>query len=418
MLYKLEIENFLCFQERQIIDLTVSKPASLDQAHFAPVFAGATTKAPKTVFIYGANASGKSTVIKAMSLLAYFVINSYEDRKAAEIICQPFASNDMLKQPICLAIEFGDAMDPTLEINPEKTHGNGTYGIWRYELEVLRTNPKTVTVQKESLHQKPDGVGRWKRVFERNEGGLQGSKVFSLSNHTREIEKMPTVSSVISTLAWYEHKTSKALVRAAQGIFSNILLDKVDNMDSFLQYCLEFYQKNPDALKSLNQEIQRLDVGIKQMNVFSSSDGPFATFEHSGLDSSILWLMESQGTRSFVRSFPGIYAALQSGGIAIMDELDQSLHPDLLAEILHWFHSPRENPKAPTESLVDAQLWATCHSAPLMDYLLKEEIIFCEKDWHGRAQAYCLKEIKGVRRNERFSKKYLSGVYGGTPNIG
>ncbi len=411
MLYKLEIENFLCFRERQVIDLTVSKTASLDEAHFAPIFEGAITKAPKTVFIYGANASGKSTVVKAMSLLAYFVTNSYEDRKAAEIVCQPFASNDMLKQPVCLAIEFGDVMDPTLEINPEGTHGNGTYGVWRYELEVRRTNPKTVTIQKESLHQKPDGVGRWKRVFERNEGGLQGSKVFSLSNHAREIEKMPTVSSVISTLAWYEHKASKALVGAAQGIFSNILLDKVDNMDSFLQYCLEFYQKNPDALKSLNQEIQRLDVGIKQMEIISSPNDSIATFEHSGLDSPILWLMESEGTRSFVKSFPRIYAALQSGGIAIIDELDQSLHPNILPEILNWFHSPAENSQ-------DAQIWATCHSVPLMDDLLKEEIIFCEKDWRGHAQAYCLKEIQGVRRNERFSKKYLGGVYGGIPNIG
>ena len=64
MLYKLEIENFLCFRERQIIDLTVSKTASLDEAHFAPIFLGAAAKVPKTVFIYGANASGKSTVLK------------------------------------------------------------------------------------------------------------------------------------------------------------------------------------------------------------------------------------------------------------------------------------------------------------------------------------------------------------------
>ncbi|MCY3853152.1 MAG: ATP-binding protein [Gammaproteobacteria bacterium] len=414
MLYKLEIENFLCFRERQVIDLTASKTAALDEAHFASIFSGAAVKAPKTVFIYGANASGKSTVVKAMSLLAYFVTNSYDDRNAAGIICQPFASSDMLEKPVRLAVEFGDVMNPSLEIDPKGTHSNVTYGAWRYELELIRTNPKTVWVHMESLRQKPNGAGKWKRVFERNGGSLQGSKAFPLNNHTREIEKIPAVSSVISTLAWFEHKASKALANAAQGIFSNTFLDKFDNDSPFLKYCLEFYQANPEALKSLNQEIQRLDVGIRQMSIFSGStdsDGPFATFEHSGLDSPILWMMESQGTRSFVRSFPRIYAALQAGGVAIMDELDQSLHLNLLTEILHWFHSSAENPD-------DAQLWATCHSAPLMDDLLKEEIIFCEKDSHGCAQAYCLKEIQGVRRNERFSKKYLGGVYGGIPNIG
>lgn len=414
MLYRLEIENFLCFRERQILDLTVSKTASLDRAHFAPIFEGATTKAPKTVFVYGANASGKSTVVKAMSLLAYFVVNSYKDRNAAAIVCHPFANKDMLEQPVRLAIEFGGVMDLNPGIDLGETHGDGAHGVWRYELEVIRINAKTARVCKEVLRQKPNGASKWRRVFERDGENLRGSKVFSLDNHTREVEKIPAASSVVSTLAWYEHQASQVLVGAIQRIFSNILLDKMDDESLFLKYCLEFYLANPDVQKSLNREIQRLDIGIRQMKVFPSSTGsddPVAAFEHYGLDSPVLWMTESQGTRSFIRSFPQIHTALQSGGIAIMDELDQSLHLNLLTEILHWFHSRTENPD-------DAQLWATCHSVPLMDDLLKEEIIFCEKDWHGRSQAYCLKEIRGVRRNERFSKKYLGGVYGGIPNIG
>lgn len=411
MLYKLEIENFLCFRERQVIDLTVSKTASLDEAHFAPIFAGATTKAPKTVFIYGANASGKSTVVKAISLLSYFVVNSHKERYAADLVCQPFANDEMPKKPVCLAIEFGGTMNPVLDADSEVVPSNVVHGTWRYELEIIRNNTNTVRVHKESLRQKPNGVGRWRRVFERNGESLQGSKIFPLGNHTREIEKIPDESSVISALAWYEHRASKALVDAAQMIFTNILLDKFDYDGPLLRRCLELYLADPDALKTLNQEIQRLDVGIKQMSIFHGPDGPFATFEHSGLTPPVMWMMESQGTRSFVRSFPGIYAALQSGGIAVMDELDLSLHPNILPEILDWFHSPTANPDAP-------QLWATCHTASLMDDLLKEEIIFCEKDWNGNAQAYCLKEIQGVRRNERFSKKYLGGVYGGIPNIG
>ncbi len=410
MLYRLEIENFLCFRERQVIDLTVSKTAALDEAHFAPIFAGATVKAPKTVVIYGANASGKSTVVKAISLLAYFVINSYENRNAVDLIYQPFADEDMPKKPVYLAIEFGDTMDLVPEINPEEVSDDRTYGVWRYELEVVRVDAKTVRVHKEVLRQKPNGAGKWRRVFEWNGESLQGSKVFPLGNHAQEIEKIPAVSSVIGTLAWYEHKASKVLVNAARGIIGNILLDKFEG-DPFLKYCLEFYLANPDAIKSLNQEIQRLDIGIRQMSIVPGMNDPFATFEHYGLTAPVIWMMESQGTRSFVRSFFQIYAALQSGGVAVMDELDQSLHPNLLPEILHWFHSQTDNPDG-------AQLWATCHTAPLMDDLLKEEIIFCEKDRRGRAQAYCLKEIQGVRRNEHFTKKYLGGVYGGIPNIG
>ena len=411
MLYRLEIENFLCFRERQVIDLTVSKTAALDQAHFAPIFEGATVKAPKTVAIYGANASGKSTVIKALSLLAHFVVNSYENRNAIDLIYQPFANEDMPKKPVSLAIEFGDVMDLDFEADPKEARSNGAYGVWRYELEVIRANEKTVQVHKETLRQKPNGAGRWRRVFEWDGENLQGSKVFPLGNHLREIEKIPPVSSVIGTLAWYEHKASKALADAAQGVVGNILLDKFDGDSLFLKHCLAFYSANPDALESLNQEIQRLDIGIRQMSIVAGMNEPAAIFEHSGLTSPVVWMMESQGTRSFVRSFVQIYTALQSNRVALMDELDLSIHPNLLPEILGWFHSQTDNPD-------DAQLWATCHTASLMDDLLKEEIIFCEKDRNGRAQAYCLKEIQGVRRNEHFSKKYLGGVYGGIPNIG
>ncbi len=123
------------------------------------------------------------------------------------------------------------------------------------------------------------------------------------------------------------------------------------------------------------------------------------------------WILESHGTRSFVRYFPMVHVALATGGLAVIDEMDVSIHPLVLPEIVRWFHDPARNPNR-------AQLWMTCHAASLLEDLAKEEVFFCEKDSRGRTNVYGLQDIRNVRRTDNRYRKYLSGVYGAVPQIG
>ena len=93
------------------------------------------------------------------------------------------------------------------------------------------------------------------------------------------------------------------------------------------------------------------------------------------------------------------------------DEIDSTVHPMLLPEILRWFYDPVIN-------LHQAQLWISGHSASLLEDLQKEEIFFTEKDQQGRTKIFGLKDIEGVRRVDNFYQKYLGGVYGAVPSIG
>jgi uncharacterized protein len=120
---------------------------------------------------------------------------------------------------------------------------------------------------------------------------------------------------------------------------------------------------------------------------------------------------ESHGTRTFIRIFPLLVRALETGGIAVIDELDQSIHPIILPEIARWFYDTDRNPH-------NAQLWMTCHNASLFEGLIKEEVLFCEKDGDGRTAVYSLRDIQAVRRTDNFYRKYLDGVYGALPHIG
>ena len=122
-------------------------------------------------------------------------------------------------------------------------------------------------------------------------------------------------------------------------------------------------------------------------------------------------MLESNGTRRFVRIYPLLAQALEDGAVVLADELDLALHPALLAEVVRWFHDRERNPR-------DAQLWMTCQAPTLLDDLLKEEVFLCEKDVQGRSRVYGLRDVQGVRRDENLAKKYLGGVYGAVPHLG
>jgi hypothetical protein len=141
------------------------------------------------------------------------------------------------------------------------------------------------------------------------------------------------------------------------------------------------------------------------------ANGPIALFEHRGLATPLPVHLESHGTRLFVRIYPLLYQALETGGVAVVDELDLAIHPLVLPEMLRWFHDSERNP-------YDAQLWMTCNNASLLEDLVKEEILFCEKDDLGRTTVYGLRDVQAVRRSDNYYRKYLGGVYGAVPHLG
>jgi hypothetical protein len=222
------------------------------------------------------------------------------------------------------------------------------------------------------------------------------------------IDKVRNNASLISTLAQFDHKPSLRLQEIARTIVSNILIDRTEARDDD---AIRYYAGNFQAMDRLNREIQRIDLGIRKMDIVQGPNGPLAFFQHEGLQQPMPWLLESHGTRSFIRNFPLLQEALNNGGIAIVDEIDIAIHPLILPEIVRWFYDS-------TRNLLGAQLWITCHSATLLEELAKEEVFFCDKDAKGRTCVYGLQDIQNVRRSDNRYKKYLSGVYGAVPQIG
>lgn len=402
MLFELEIENFYSIRDKQTVDLRVAANAPDLPGRFAPIWPGASDRAAKVVAIFGPNASGKSTILRALSFVIWFVRDSFQLQPNARLPYERFNSNETLDAPTRLSISFGGLSDPD---NLTSEACRYTYSV---EIGGRRDQPQKVL--SEALHFWPAPARRKVRLFERDEEGkVSAAPAFGLSGFRQALDKVlrPNVS-VIATLTQLKHPFATKLWETAQTISTNILIERADGIE---EQMVRHYADNPKLIEALNREIERIDLGIRGMRVEQGPNGPIALFTHEGHDGPMPLFLESHGTRLFLRLYPFLLQALETGGIAVVDELDTAIHPMVLPEIIRWFHDPERNPD-------NAQLWMTCHNASLLEELVKEEVLFCSKSQTGRTEVYALQDVQAVRRDENYYRKYLGGTYGALPHIG
>ena len=118
---------------------------------------------------------------------------------------------------------------------------------------------------------------------------------------------------------------------------------------------------------------------------------------------------ESQGTLRLFSMLFQLYEVLRDGQLAVADELNASLHPSLVRELIRAFHDPKLNPKG-------GQLVFATHDTSLLSGKLfrRDQVWFTEKNPSGATDLYSLHDVKEVREDEPFEKGYLRGRYGAT----
>jgi len=411
MLYKVEIDNFYSIAEPQIIDLRARKSVGDILGRLSPVHEGSDWRCPNVVALFGANAAGKTCVLKAIAFGAWFVAKSNEFQ-ADQLPYQKFGTASKIAGTTRLSFSFSGPVDYRNEA------GDGPQCPYTYELVLSDRSPKPGetrsispdSISLEKLSFLPRGHGKPTTIIERRHGHpLRCARGFLNKGHASALKAiLRPRASVFATLAQLNHGTALRFVKWVTGIETNVLFDQIESNEVTVA---RWYASNPAALAELENVGKRIDLGIEQIKVVDSIAEPMMEFTHSGLEQKVHLPLESHGTRRFVGIFPRILMALERGSTVILDDLDSAIHPLLIPEMVRWFNDERRNP-------CGAQLWMTCHSPSLMSELAKEGILLCEKDRQGRTEVYGLMEIEGVRRGENFFGKYMSGEYGAVPNIG
>ena len=154
-----------------------------------------------------------------------------------------------------------------------------------------------------------------------------------------------------------------------------------------------------------NEKIMGKEVKISTKHEIEDEKGDIKTYE---LDLS----EESLGTYNLFMLSPILKDAFEKGKTIVIDEIDKSLHPLLVKYIIGLFHNSKVNKN-------NAQLIFNTHDINLLslDLLRRDQIWFVEKDFKkGATEIYPLDDFS-VRKTENIQKGYLNGRYGGIPFV-
>jgi len=418
MLIQFTIGNFRSFLPPKTISLEATSVSEFKEN----LFATEKGKLNKCAAIYGANASGKSNLIQAMSAMRNLIFESFEQSSASLLNFDPFLlKNSNLKEPTFFEVVF------LIEGSRYR------YGF-EYDEKLIRAEWLFFT---EKRKEKP--------LFVRENDGIQVFKNFKEGNLLEE--KTRTNALFLTVADQFNGQISKKIM----SWFNNFNI--IDGI-SHTNYRSVTFKMLEDKVtrQSLTEYYQQLDLGFDSIEIKKELFDAEKTMQ--GLPEDLVKQLvtdlegetivnlttthkmfndehefinavqefnvrsqESAGTNKIIDLSGPIFDTLKDGGILVVDELDAKLHPLLTVSIIRLFQSESTNPN-------NAQLIFATHNTNILSLgrLRRDQIYFTEKDKLGVSDLYSLVEYnmkgKRVRKDNSFEKDYIRGRYGAIPFIG
>jgi hypothetical protein len=422
MLLSFRVSNFLSIKEEQEFSfLGTSKPPRAQSRGEAWDESVGTLAG-----IFGANASGKSNALKAISFMRDAISSSYKTWAAGDSIpVTPFAlSPEYAEEPSLFEAVFQD-------------------GGVRYQYGFRLTSREVVA---EWLY--VYATHRRQVWFERDISSADGwyfGKSFTGRNKViRDLTKRTAL--FLSTAVANNHKMAmeaehffRSHIRSAwpdqRPVGTAYTLDLASNEDRwrevvelmrFADLGIRDVRVSRKALDSKESQtmvriLKAVDANVKDERVneiieLGSAKVEFGHSAEHGREPVYLPLSaESLGTQAWFALVGPLLHAIRNGDTLTIDELDSSLHPNLTSEILGIFGDPKRNPR-------QAQLLFTSHDTTLLGglaggrELTREQVWFTEKRTDGGTVLYPLTDFS-PRKTENLERGYLQGRYGAVPYL-
>lgn len=415
--------NFTCYNFKSFRDgfpfnmVPEGRMKELDYSIFTETVAGKTVRGLSASVIYGPNAAGKTSVVQAMSCMRQIVLrgtvrDASEDRSG--LFLAPFAFREDsapvrfdatftaggVKFRYVLAVWLGAFLERDAE--------------WYIDREQLYVNDMLVFDRaKDAVDTlKLDGIAEYLNV----------GYALKDTEKTRMAMSANVTADSLLLVTDFNSFCSKKLVREILRWFEEKLL--IVNASDRTRFCPAV----PIGDGRMNAFLNRIaqEAGIvggdfaytvdpethapKLVSVFQDSGGA-----RYGLDAD---RMESAGTMRLFSIMPAILTALQRGAVLVADELDTSLHPMIVMNLITIFHNNKVNQNG-------AQIIFNTHNPIYLNHnlLRRDEVKFVERDRESNSSSlYALSDFRAngevsVRKTSDYMRNYFAGRYGAIEDI-
>ena len=427
MLLTLSVKNFQSFYEETVLDLQKRSFKTLRPRPGESWNENIETRAA----IFGANASGKTTILKSLGLLRDAVLSSVTSDSSVERMRVPHKLHT--DEPTSFEVEY-----VTNDVRYLWALHLDDYGVIS---ETLKANPER----------------NWRLIFSRNRDDVEFQPEAKLTRAIRENVQGFLAPWTLTLSAWLRVQSSSNHIQASRW-WTNGVLPFIAGRESE-QYArhswlIELASQNTAWMEVLRASLEFADVGIsgvsieekapekiRQIHLLLHPDQPdlfgeepeayteirlkkedvqdylkYIEFKHSDASGKQFDLQESEeslGTRAWIDlAIPAFYALTQ-GSVLLIDEIDSSLHPVLVRELISFFNHAELNKHG-------AQLIFSSHDSTLVgrhpsEVLTRSEIWFVEKT-ATYSELFSLDEFP-VRDSHNIEKRYLQGNYGAIPIV-
>ena len=411
MLLQYYFSNYRSFEGEGILDMRTSGSNELS----SHIRNSLNEKVLPVTAIYGANASGKSSVFEAFQFMAFCVLESLS------------FSDDNKKNSYKLKVDsfkFSDSRDKPseFEINYiDKKGKKELYYNYGFKIdnsgileEYLASNTKTGVKRNEEYTYIFRRERNQKLYLDSSIEKFRENLEISLKDKTLLVSlgAKLNINEFIRVRTWFINAEVINFSNSLYGVFlENTLPNNIIESEEVRKNLVSFINSFDDSI---------IDIEVEKISAIDESDNyRVFTVHKSDKETSIARISmneESSGTKKMFSLYQTLLDVLEKGTVFFADELDIKLHPLLMRNILLTFTDKEKNPN-------NAQLIFTTHNTIYMDMnlLRRDEIWFVEKD-NGVSNLYSLDDItneKGekVRKDSNYEKHYLLGNYGAIPNL-
>ena len=393
MLLEFTIGNYLSFRDKKTLSLEATSITDYPEN----VISIGEYKILRSIVMYGANSSGKSNFLKALTKMVDIVRTSAGQSSTAEIDVIPFLLNaETEDQPSHFEI--------LLLIDGVR---------YRYGFEICRKK-----VHYEWLYEKKSYYSTERNLFLREKNTIELGKNFSegigIENKTREN------ALFLAICDQFNGEISKEIM-SWFGRLNQLSGIEHTSKRSLTVFCMK---EKGVIEENVRKFITPLNLGFENFSLSESGDEIITFHKKHNKDNSFEIKefnseeRESSGTNKIFDLAGYISGSLWIGWMTIIDEMDAKLHPLLTKEIVRMYNDPEINKN-------NAQLIFASHDTNLLSNanLRRDQIYFIEKNQYEESDLYSLVEYKDsngnkTRKDRNYEKDYIEGRYGAIPFIG